>query len=60
MIKQLLREAYRQGYGNRLYDIANGQGAEDNENLFDDWVSEIWSEGQVGDIDIPEELLKDD
>jgi hypothetical protein len=30
------------------------------DEFFNDWISEVWAEGQVGDIEIPEELLKDE
>lgn len=63
MIKHLLRAAYQQGYFNACYDVANDelpQSEEAESKMFDDWVNEVIAELAIADIEIPEELLKDD
>jgi len=54
-LKEVLREAYKQGYVNACADNRNGE-LQLDESDYDDWVSEVGSEMEVGDIKIKVEL----
>jgi hypothetical protein len=52
----IIREAYKQGYLNCRADIeGSASDIEMDESLFDDWLSEISTDGYVGDMPIFEE-----
>ena len=52
-MEEYLREAYKQGYLNALYDADNFQVNATDEN-FDGWISEVMADKKVGDLKLKE------
>lgn len=56
IIKQLLREAYKQGYVNGHYDSLNNESLDDDD--FNVWIDEALADEHIGDLEIPEFILE--